>query len=186
MRTKVVKYLRYEMLNRDEKLRYAEITNRADPKWAKKADDAENKQKNLLRIILLGKSGYLYQGIKAFYHFIKYWRFDQPHMDTFVNEMKEKYRCSKIDVDSFPSNWLMNVSLYDRIPWEKIEGAETYKARKEILQPIIDNSTKELLPERSRKDLIDSILSCENLDKKAFFEIVGEKINEEEERQFSK
>jgi len=181
----MVKSLIYEMLSDEEKLQYAKTVNKADPNWAKKADDSEIKAKSLWRGVLFGIPSNIFYGIKALYHVSKGW-YLESRMQKFIEQMKNKYECSEVDIDSFPSNWLMPpVSLYKRIPWGAIEAAGSYEARKDILQPIIDDVMSELLPENSRKDITEMILNCENMDEEKFFKIIGEKRQEEEDRQFS-
>lgn len=179
----MVKLLRYEMLSDEEKLEYAEIVNKADPNWAKKADNAEEKTRSLWRTLFFGLPGYTFHGIEALYHVSKN-LYDSNRMEKFIEQMKTKYECSEVDIDSFPSNWLMPpVSLYKRIPWGAIEAAGNYEAQKEILQPIIDDTLSNLT-EKSRKDITEMILNYENMDEEKFFTIIGEKRQEEEDRQF--
>ena len=108
----MVKSLQYGMLSDEEKQEYAEIVNKADPNWAEKADDAEKKQKSLSRALLTGCTSCIFYGSKALYHAGKHILIDSSRIKKFIEQMKTKYGCDKIDVVSFPSNWLLREEGY--------------------------------------------------------------------------
>jgi hypothetical protein len=91
------------MLTDKEKIKYAELVNRCDPKWMAKADKYEEKQRSILRAIVSSGWSVVTNGVIANYHSGKHMIFDAPRVGNYLLQVMRKHRCNKIDIKTFPN-----------------------------------------------------------------------------------
>jgi len=96
------KKLVFTMLSESEKLRYVELVNSCNSRWAEQADEAGEKKCDLVRVVKSGGVSFcVYQMIES-YHAGRHILIDARRVGNYLRRLAKRYACAHIATKTFP------------------------------------------------------------------------------------